>query len=66
MDNYLVYYAYYHNDNNAHEMSTNNFVENPDVKIAKVYASSHNEADSTCYDELNLHNSGYVITVIKI
>lgn len=66
MNTYLVYYAYYHNDVNGHELNSNAYVSNTDVKIAKVYADNHHEADETCHSDLNLQNSGYIIDTIKL
>lgn len=66
MNEFLVYYAYYHNDVNGHEVGTLNYVSNTNVQIAKVCAENHQEADETCYKDLNLENTGYIIEIIKL
>ena len=66
MNEFLVYYAYYHNDVNGHEMSTLNYVSNTDVRIATVRAENYQEADETCHKDLNLENTGYIINVVKL
>ena len=66
MNTYLVYYAYYHNARDANEYNPSNYVENTDVRIAKVNAENHQEADEACYKDLNLENTGYIINIVKL
>ena len=66
MNTYLVYYAYYHNKHEANEFNTSNYVENADVRIAKVIAKTHQEAEDTCIDDLGLHNAGYIILTTQL
>lgn len=66
MNTYLVYYAYYHNSREANEYNTNNYVENTDIRIAKVVAENYKEAEIACIDDLGLHNAGYIVTVTQL
>ena len=66
MNTYLVYYVYHHNTRNANEFNTTSYVENTDVRIAKVIAENRQEAENTCIDDLNLYYTGYIINTIKI
>lgn len=66
MHTYLVYYAYYHNSREANEYNTSNYVENTDVRIAKVIAENYQEAEDACLDDLNLRNAGYIVTTIQL
>ena len=66
MNTYLVYYAYYHNKREANEYNTSNYVENTDVRIAKVYAENHQEAEDACIDDLSLRNAGYIVLTTQL
>lgn len=66
MNTYLVYYAYYHNTRDANEFNTINYVENTDVRIAKVNAENYQEAENACINDLNLKNTGYIVNTIKL
>lgn len=66
MNTYLVYYAYYHNTRDANEYNTNNYVENTDVRIAKVNAENYQEAEDACIEDLGLRNAGYIVTTTQL
>ena len=66
MNEFLVYYAYYHNEVYGHEVNTLNYVSNTNVQIAKVRAENYQEADETCHKDLNLENTGYIINIVKL
>lgn len=65
MNDFLVYYAYYHNNLYANE-NTLNYVSNTNVQIAKVRAENYQEAEDACIDDLNLENTGYIINTVKL
>ena len=66
MNTYLVYYAYYHNARDANEYNTSNYVENTDVRIAKVNAETHYQAEDACLDDLGLRNAGYIVLTTQL
>ena len=66
MNTYLVYYAYYHNARDANEYNTNNYVENTDVRIAKVNAETHYQAEDACIEDLGLRNAGYIVLTTQL
>lgn len=66
MNTYLVYYAYYHNKREANEYNTSNYVENADVRIAKVIAKTHYQAEDACIDDLGLRNAGYIVLTTQL
>lgn len=66
MNTYLVYYAYYHNKHEANEFNSSNYVENADVRIAKVYAENYQEAEDACIEDLGLRNAGYIVLTTQL
>ena len=66
MNTYLVYYAYYHNNREANEYNTSNYVENTDVRIAKVIAETHYQAEDACIEDLSLRTAGYIILTTQL
>lgn len=66
MNTYLVHYAYYHNKREANDYNTINYVENTDVRIAKVIAENYHEAEHACLDDLGLRNAGYIVLTTQL